>query len=120
MRWQFRRIESVNHPGYLSSPTLEFRQLFPDTALLGASDDLITMAPLARLIIGCKVDCWYQNSRCSGPVASHEAGIEFLPLQGRDALALMNGLSLATALASSGTRSLSHEETPSPTKRSST
>ncbi|TVR64700.1 MAG: aromatic amino acid lyase [Gemmatimonadales bacterium] len=66
---------------------------------LGASGDLVSMAPLARLLAGEDVPAWQGESRVSGPEALSAAGVEPLELVGRDALALVNGLSGAASCA---------------------
>lgn len=66
---------------------------------LGASGDLVSMAPLARLLAGDDVPAWNGDSRVSGAEALAAAGVEPLELAGRDALALVNGLSGAVSCA---------------------
>lgn len=66
----------------------------PTRGSLGASGDLVSMAPLARLLAGEPVPAMTAN----GPIESSEA-LRRPPfrLEGREALALVNGLSGAAA-----------------------
>lgn len=63
---------------------------------LGASGDLTTMAPLARLAIDANTLCWLDGEVL--PLSEFYDG-ELPGLEGRDALALMNGLSNAVSIA---------------------
>jgi histidine ammonia-lyase len=91
---------SAVHPrlvGYLSALFASgIAPWVPTRGSLGASGDLVTLAPLARLVAGDPVPVLTPT----GPSTS-EAMRGHLPpsfsLQGREALALMNGLSCAAA-----------------------
>lgn len=90
--------------------------VIPRDGSLGASGDLVSLAPLARLLAGEAVPVLVQagnagpqgeavdpNSTMAvrqvpGPAALREAGLAPLDLRGRDTLALVNGLSAVTAL----------------------
>jgi len=80
--------------------------LVPRYGSLGASGDLVSLAPLARLLGGEEVECLASpgpgdSPRLSpGPAALARAGIAPIGLRGRDTLALVNGLSGVAALAS--------------------
>lgn len=76
---------------------------------LGASGDLVTLAPLPRLLAGDPVPAWVGDDRVTGPEALAAAGVdpstlagpglEPVSLSGRDSLALVNGLSGAASAA---------------------
>ncbi|TVP42829.1 MAG: aromatic amino acid lyase [Gemmatimonadales bacterium] len=72
---------------------------------LGASGDLVSLAPLARLVGGEEVECLASPEpgdppRISpGRAALARAGIAPIELRGRDTLALVNGLSGVATLA---------------------
>ena len=65
---------------------------------LGASGDLVSMAPLARLVQGDDVECFINGKLTSAVCAFEQADLRPLKLKGRDGLALMNGLSCTTAI----------------------
>jgi histidine ammonia-lyase len=78
--------------------------VLPRDGSLGASGDLVSLAPLARLLAGEPVPALVKSekgpSEIPGPDALRRAGLAPLELRGRDTLALVNGLSGVTALAS--------------------
>jgi histidine ammonia-lyase len=67
---------------------------------IGASGDLIPLASLAAGIIGEEVDVLYQGEIMKAPRAIELAGLEKFKPQLRDGLALVNGTSFMTAIAS--------------------
>lgn len=70
--------------------------LNPKLGSLGASGDLVTMAPLASLLVNKDSVCWYKSET----VKLQQVYDDELPgFRGRDALALMNGLSNVSAIA---------------------
>ena len=83
--------------------------VFRASGSLGASGDLVTLAPLPRLLAGDPVPAWVGEDRVTGPeaLAATEvdpsalagSGLEPVFLSGRDSLALVNGLSGAAAVA---------------------
>jgi histidine ammonia-lyase len=76
--------------------------LLPSRGSLGASGDLVTLAPLALLLAGeapAEGIRLSDGSRLPAGVALAEAGLAPRRLEGRDTLALINGLSGAAALA---------------------
>jgi histidine ammonia-lyase len=79
--------------------------VIPRYGSLGASGDLVSLAPLARLLGGEDVECFASPEpgdppRISpGPAALARAGIAPIGLRGRDTLALVNGLSGVATLA---------------------
>jgi histidine ammonia-lyase len=66
---------------------------------LGASGDLVSLAPLARMLMGEPVEVWDGDSRAMAGPTLEKHGIARLVPHGRDTLALINGLSCVTALA---------------------
>jgi histidine ammonia-lyase len=77
--------------------------ILPRDGSLGASGDLVSLAPLARLLAGEAVEALAVDGNATvelrGPEALKRAGLPPLDLRGRDTLALVNGLSGVTALA---------------------
>jgi len=77
--------------------------VIPRDGSLGASGDLVSLAPLARLLAGEAVPALVQTEagplEMPGPDILRRAGLAPLGLRGRDTLALVNGLSGVTALA---------------------
>ena len=69
----------------------------PKMGALGASGDLITMAPMALFISGQSVP-GYVLGQFKKDLCIEDFGIQPVSLGGKDALAIMNGLSVATAL----------------------
>ncbi len=77
--------------------------VIPRDGSLGASGDLVSLAPLVRLLAGEAVPALIQTEagplEMPGPDTLRRAGLTPLDLRGRDTLALVNGLSGVTALA---------------------
>jgi histidine ammonia-lyase len=67
---------------------------------IGASGDLIPLAMIAAGMIGEDVDVFYQGKIMRAPEALQKAGLKKLKPQLRDGLALINGTSFMTAIAS--------------------
>lgn len=67
---------------------------------IGASGDLIPLAMIASCIIGENVDVYYQNQIMKAPEAIAAAGLKKLIPRLRDGLAMINGTSFMTAIAS--------------------
>jgi histidine ammonia-lyase len=67
---------------------------------VGASGDLIPLAMIAAGVIGEDVDVLYQGEIMRSPVALEKAGLKKLKPQLRDGLAMINGTSFMTAIAS--------------------
>lgn len=67
---------------------------------IGASGDLIPLASIAAGIIGEEVDVLYQEKIMKAPTALKIAGLKKFEPQMRDGLALINGTSFMTAIAS--------------------
>lgn len=67
---------------------------------IGASGDLIPLSSIAAALIGENVDVIYQGKIIKAPEAIKIAQIEKVILEMRDGLALINGTSFMTALAS--------------------
>lgn len=67
---------------------------------IGASGDLIPLSSIAAGIIGENVDVLYKGEIMKAPKALELAGLEKLPLQLRDGLAMINGTSFMTAISS--------------------
>jgi histidine ammonia-lyase len=67
---------------------------------IGASGDLIPLASIAAAMIGEDVDVSYQNQIMKAPAALALAGLTKLTPQLRDSLAMINGTSFMTAIAS--------------------
>lgn len=72
--------------------------IIPETGSVGASGDLVELAHVARAVIGEGQVTW-RGARRPAAEAFAEAGIAPLVLEGREALALMNGTSCETAQA---------------------
>lgn len=67
---------------------------------IGASGDLIPLASIAAGMMGESVDVLYQNEVMPAPYALNLAGLQKLNPDLRDGLALINGTSFMTAIAS--------------------
>ncbi len=67
---------------------------------IGASGDLIPLSSIAACIIGEDVDVLYRGEMMKAPVAMKLAGIEKLRPKLRDGLAMINGTSFMTGIAS--------------------
>lgn len=67
---------------------------------IGASGDLIPLAMIAAGITGQNVEVFYRGERMRAPRALELAEIEQLTPEARDGLALINGTSFMTAIAS--------------------
>lgn len=67
---------------------------------IGASGDLIPLAMIAAGIIGDDVDVLYQNEIMKAPEAIFKSGLTKLKPEMRDGLAMINGTSFMTAIAS--------------------
>lgn len=67
---------------------------------IGASGDLIPLAMIAAGIIGEDVDVLYQGKILKAPLALEMAGLKKFKPQQRDGLAMINGTSFMTAIAS--------------------
>ncbi|MBA2654800.1 MAG: aromatic amino acid lyase [Gammaproteobacteria bacterium] len=67
---------------------------------IGASGDLIPLAMIAAAMVGEEVDVLYQGKLMKAPLALKMAGLQKFQPEGRDGLALINGTSLMTAIAS--------------------
>jgi histidine ammonia-lyase len=67
---------------------------------IGASGDLIPLATIAAAMIGEDVDVIYQNQIMKAPIALSLAGLPKITPQLRDSLAMINGTSFMTAIAS--------------------
>lgn len=67
---------------------------------IGASGDLIPLASIAACLIGESADVHYFGSVTKTTVAMYETGIKKLELELRDGLALANGTSFMTGVAS--------------------
>jgi histidine ammonia-lyase len=67
---------------------------------IGASGDLIPLASIAAALIGEDVDVMYEGKIMRAPLAFELAGLKKLNLQMRDGLAMINGTSFMTAIAS--------------------
>lgn len=67
---------------------------------IGASGDLIPLASIAAAIIGEEVDVIYQGNIMKAPEALALAGLSRFKPQLRDGLAMINGTSFMTAIAS--------------------
>ncbi|MFV2103582.1 aromatic amino acid ammonia-lyase [Micromonospora sp. LOL_024] len=83
-----------------------FVPAMPRLGSVGASGDLIPLGAAAQALRG-RGYAYLEGVRLPAAEALERAGLEPLPLDGRDALALVNGVSLttaATALALSATR----------------
>lgn len=74
--------------------------LVPRYGSIGASGDLIPLAAIASALIGEDVDVIYKGKLMRAPQAFEEAGIPKLQPEIRDGLALINGTSFMTAIAS--------------------
>ncbi len=72
----------------------------PKYGSIGASGDLIPLATIAAALIGQDVTVEYQNRTMSAQQAFQLANIKPLNVQNRDGLALINGTSFMTAIAS--------------------
>lgn len=73
--------------------------IIPQWGALGASGDLVTAAPLARLINGDDVECWHQGQLVNS--SEIQKSIRTHRLSHRDGLAVMNGLSITAVLMAS-------------------
>lgn len=67
---------------------------------IGASGDLIPMAMIAASMIGENADVIYRDTLMKAPQAMELAGLKKLEVRGRDGLAMINGTSFMTAIAS--------------------
>lgn len=67
---------------------------------IGASGDLIPLAMIAAGMLGEKVDVMYQDQIMKAPDAIKKAGLKPLNPELRDGLAIINGTSFMTAIAS--------------------
>lgn len=67
---------------------------------IGASGDLIPLATIAAAIIGENTDVYYQGNIMKAPQAMEMAGLKKFSPQLRDGLAMINGTSFMTAIAS--------------------
>lgn len=67
---------------------------------IGASGDLIPLSMISAALIGENVDVLYKNKIMKAPRAIEMAGLSKLTPQLRDGLALINGTSFMTAIAS--------------------
>jgi histidine ammonia-lyase len=72
--------------------------IVPEVGSVGASGDLVELAHLAQALIG-EGEVEVAGARRGAPAALRAAGIAPLVLEGREALALMNGTSCETAQA---------------------
>ena len=70
--------------------------IIPQWGALGASGDLVTAAPMARLINGDEVDCWHQGRLTNSTEIKKYLKVH--KLNHRDGLAVMNGLSITAVL----------------------
>ncbi|MFN8544693.1 MAG: aromatic amino acid ammonia-lyase [Candidatus Binatia bacterium] len=72
--------------------------VIPEVGSVGASGDLVELAHVAQALIG-EGEVEWRDRRCDASAALRGAGIVPLVLEGREALALMNGTSCETAQA---------------------
>ncbi|MBC7538243.1 MAG: aromatic amino acid lyase [Bacteriovorax sp.] len=82
--------------------------IVPTLGSLGASGDLVTMAPMARLLFDEEVSCWHGGAVVSLANALKETKIKIPGADGRDCLALMNGLAAAATLAMTEILKINH------------
>ncbi|BCY08325.1 aromatic amino acid ammonia-lyase [Actinoplanes sp. L3-i22] len=75
-----------------------FAPAMPRLGSVGASGDLIPLGAAAQALRG-RGHAYVYGDRLPAAEALHKAGLTPLPLDGRDALALVNGTSLTTAAA---------------------
>ncbi|GIF05526.1 aromatic amino acid ammonia-lyase [Actinoplanes siamensis] len=73
-----------------------FAPAMPRLGSVGASGDLIPLGAAAQALRG-RGNAYLRGTRLPAAQALRDAGLEPLPLDGRDALALVNGTSLTTA-----------------------
>jgi tyrosine ammonia-lyase len=73
-----------------------FAPAIPRLGSVGASGDLIPLGAAAQALRG-RGNAYLYGRRIPAAEALHQVGLEPLPLDGRDALALVNGTSLTTA-----------------------
>ncbi len=72
--------------------------LIPSEGSVGASGDLTPLSYLAATLCGER-EVWFKGERMTAQMALKQAGLTPLTLQPKEALALMNGTSVMTALA---------------------
>lgn len=72
----------------------------PKYGSIGASGDLLPLATIASAIIGENVDVHYQGKLMKAPLALSLAGLRPIKPKIRDGLAMINGTSFMTAIAS--------------------
>lgn len=74
--------------------------IVPKYGSIGASGDLIPLATIAAALIGEDVAVYYKNTIMSAPKAFELANIKKISVKMRDGLAMINGTSFMTAMAS--------------------
>lgn len=67
---------------------------------IGASGDLIPLSAIAAVLIGENIDVYYKGNIVKAPMAFKKSGLRPLNPEMRDGLALINGTSFMTAIAS--------------------
>ncbi|WP_433205793.1 aromatic amino acid ammonia-lyase [Dactylosporangium sp. CS-047395] len=98
--WSLARGASGVSPHVIDALTAmlgtTFTPVMPRYGSVGASGDLIPLGAAAQALRGRGTAC-FDGTRMPAAEALRAAGLEPLPLDGRDALALVNGTSLTTA-----------------------
>lgn len=90
-------LEAIKHLVTLFN--LDVAPVIPTLGSLGASGDLVTMAPMARLLFDENVECWHKGEMTSLKEVLRYHNINLPGVRGRDSLGIMNGLAVAATFA---------------------
>src|SRR5579862_4939875 len=78
---------------------LRITPVVPRFGSVGASGDLCPSAHIARALTGQGGEVFYKGRRMAAPEALKDAGLDPLPLQSKEGLALLNGTTVMTGIA---------------------